>query len=496
MTISNNEATHFSAQAAAHSRSTSEILSQTFQIFSKNFTHFAGLSLLVMAPLAVLGLLLTQLRADPDWFEESFTDATSTTSSVRAFSQMTNSLVSSCVGLLALIVGAFFPWMEGALTYSLFERVLGREPSVRDAYRATQSRWGSLWGSNFLARLGLNAPLILVSCIGGFALAIMLAAITNGAVSGDSNLGLALGLGSVCLVPLIAGYLIYALVMGVNWRFRAPVIVAEGADTTRSLGRSIELAKGMRGSLLGRMLVFWIIEAVFVGGPALAAYGLREASYVISEGGGLAYAASILFLVIAGVTQIVITPLHIIYVALLYLDVRVRKENLLLQPTRPTPIEPVLIPAAITMPTATVVTPAAPISPVLPAPGIPMPSIAPSPALAPSAQTPVDPLSTPAQKIGALFNRMRTEGPSADLLNDLGMAYMDVGDLGGALDAFTRARDLAPNDADIAYNLVLLHRARKDTGSARNMMQEYLRLETNPADVERVRGDARFSDLI
>jgi hypothetical protein len=319
----------------------------------------------------------------------------------------------------------------------------------------------------------------------------MLAAITDGAVSGDSNLGLALGLGSVCLVPLIAGYLIYALVMGVNWRFRAPVIVAEGADTTRSLGRSIELAKGMRGSLLGRMLVFWLIEAVFVGGPALAAYGLREASYVVSEGGGLAYAASILFLVIAGVTQIVITPLHIIYVALLYLDVRVRKENLLLQPTRPAPSEPVLIPATTKVSVAPTVASVAPIAPINP-----MPSVAPPPMLAPSAQTPVDPLSTPAQKIGALFNRMRTEGPSADLLNDLGMAYMDVGDLGGALDAFTRARDLAPNDADIAYNLVLLHRARKDTGSARNMMQEYLRLETNPADVERVRGDARFSDLL
>ena len=91
---------------------------------------------------------------------------------------------------------------------------------------------------------------------------------------------------------------------------------------------------------------------------------------------------------------------------------------------------------------------------------------------------------------------MRTEGPNADLLNDLGMAYMEVGDLGGALDALTRARDLAPGDADITYNLVLLHRARKDTPSARSMMQEYLKLETNPADIERVRGDARFSDLL
>jgi tetratricopeptide (TPR) repeat protein len=208
------------------------------------------------------------------------------------------------------------------------------------------------------------------------------------------------------------------------------------------------------------------------------------------EGGGLAYAISILFLVIGGITQLVITPLHIIYVALLYLDVRVRKENLNLQPAHtpaPKVIEPVLIPATTT---PSVVMPAS-VAPIIATPS--------SPPAAPASAMPASPvgsIATPAQKIGALFNRMRTEGPSADLLNDLGMAYMDVGDLGGALDAFTRARDLSPKDADIAYNLVLLHRARKDTPNARSMMQEYLRLETNPADVERVRADARFSDLI
>ncbi len=477
----NADTTYFDAQP----RSTLELITQTLQIFGKHFSHFAGLSLLVMGPLALLGLLGGVFSGQATMSLQN--NITGTSSSVQAFSQVTGSIISSCTGLLVLIAGVFFPWMEGALTYSLFERVLGRAPGVRDSYHATQSRFGSLWGSNALARLGLVAPLIPALCIGVVVIAVMGAAIDGGS-SGDQNMGLALGIGSVCLIPLMAAYLIYALVMGVNWRFRAPAIVAEGVDTTRALGRSIELAKGQRSSLLGRMLVFWLIEAVFVGGPLLAAQGLSLASYQITNGSGVAFAGSILFLLIGAVAQLVITPLHIIYVALLYLDVRVRKENLTLQPTRPTApavIAPVLIPAATVVapalpPVAPIITPSAPVGAVS--------SISPL--------NPISAIATPAQKIGALFNRMRTEGPNADLLNDLGMAYMEVGDLGGALDALTRARELAPGDADIAYNLVLLHRARKDTPSARSMMQEYLKLETNPADVERVRSDARFSDLI
>ena len=476
-TAADTNTTYFDAQP----RSTSELITQTFQIFGKHFAHFAGLSLLVLGPIALLSLLggvfSNQLTLS---MQENITGNTSI---VRSFAQTSSNLIAFCTTALILIVAIFVPWMEGALTYSLFERVLGRAPSVREAYKAAQPRFASLWGSNFIARLVLFAPLLLLSCLGSCFI-FFIGAATAGDTSADaSNLGLTLGLGAICLVPLLTAYIVFLLVVGVNWRFRAPAIVAEGVDATRALGRSTELAKGMRVSLLGRMLVFWVAEAILVIGPNLASTGLSFASSQITEGSGLAFAGSILFLLIGLVAQLVVTPLHLIYVALLYLDVRVRKENLFVPPVRSAVIEPVLMAPA----------PPQPMTPALPLPPV-------TPVYTPSTQNiptaPIGALATPAQKIGALFNQMRMEGPNAELLNDLGMAYMEVGDLGGALDALTRARELAPNDADIAYNLVLLHRARKDTASARSMMQEYLKLETNPADVERVRNDVRFSDLI
>jgi cytochrome c-type biogenesis protein CcmH/NrfG len=103
---------------------------------------------------------------------------------------------------------------------------------------------------------------------------------------------------------------------------------------------------------------------------------------------------------------------------------------------------------------------------------------------------------TPAQRVGVLFNRIRVEGENAQMLNDLALALMEIGDWGGALDALTRARTIAPTDPDVVYNLMVLYRERRDTMAARRMMQEYLRLETDPNELAAVRNNPRFKDLL
>jgi cytochrome c-type biogenesis protein CcmH/NrfG len=103
---------------------------------------------------------------------------------------------------------------------------------------------------------------------------------------------------------------------------------------------------------------------------------------------------------------------------------------------------------------------------------------------------------TPAQKIGVIYSAMRTQGESPRLLTELGKAFQQVGDLGGALDALTKARALAPYDANIAFNLATLYRDRKDLNSAREMMAEYMRLETDLNDLAQIRANPNFRDLI
>ena len=103
---------------------------------------------------------------------------------------------------------------------------------------------------------------------------------------------------------------------------------------------------------------------------------------------------------------------------------------------------------------------------------------------------------SPGRRIGVLYNRLRAEGDSAKLLNDLGLAYMEVGDTWGAVEMFDRGRAIAPNDADLAYNLMLAQLQGNDMNAARKQMSDYLRLETDPDDAARVRNTPRFKDLL
>ena len=103
---------------------------------------------------------------------------------------------------------------------------------------------------------------------------------------------------------------------------------------------------------------------------------------------------------------------------------------------------------------------------------------------------------TPAQRISALFKRLRTEGENAEILNQLGLAYQEVGDLFGAQDSFTRARALAPDNPQYAHNMALLQKDRRDLPAARQAMSDYLRLETNSAERQKVIENPALKELL
>ncbi len=103
---------------------------------------------------------------------------------------------------------------------------------------------------------------------------------------------------------------------------------------------------------------------------------------------------------------------------------------------------------------------------------------------------------TPAQRISLLYPRLRNDADNPALHNELGMAYQQVGDLYSALDSLNRARALAPRNAEYAYNLALLQRARKDMASARRALADYLQLETDAAERQKVLDDPALRNLL
>jgi hypothetical protein len=473
-------------------RTIGEVIGLTLSLYRKHFLSFLGIAAVVAVP----GLILASLSnlipaAQAALAPEAFIDPSADLGAVAGVVGLL-SFGALCVSVLALVYGIFWPLMEGALVHSTIERMLGRAPSLGASYGEARKHWGPLWGSNILAQLGIFAALFAAYVMLAFGLGIAAAA---GMSQGDGAAGtLAVGLSLLCLPVLLIGVVI-AIVLSINWVFRAPAVMGESIDSIQALRRSTAIARGDRWRLFGRYVLLFAVEFVVLALPALLVLAIVGIGAVIAPSrtpeealralvptiiGGTVLSVALTF-----VGMLLLVPLRAIFTVVNYFDMRIRKENLELTLAQPAPVAeaPAAPPATVQPATAVVVT-APPTRAVAPVVGIYTPA-------------PMD-LSTlsPGQRVGVLFTRVRTEGDNPQTLNDLGMAFAAVGDSSGALDTLARARRLAPHDPDIAFNMAQVHLSRKEDDAAREMLQEYLRLETNPEDAARVREDPRFQRLL
>ncbi len=113
------------------------------------------------------------------------------------------------------------------------------------------------------------------------------------------------------------------------------------------------------------------------------------------------------------------------------------------------------------------------------------PASSPRSTLLPRWEAPLDQL-TPGQRLSFYYEKVRRHGETAHDLNEMAAALMEIGDWWGAQSWLNRARTLDPRNADVVLNLATLHYRRRDYDAARDLLREYLRLETNPEKLARV----------
>ena len=312
------------AQPALQPLGAVELLRQVLVLYRRHFWTLLSAALVVMGPLAALNLVgyaatLAQLSS-PALFGTPSQPA-SPSAAMTALLALMSSL---CAGLLALGLGVLAPWMGGALTYGSIERMLGRRPGWRLAYRASLPRWPSLWGANFARQVVLALCLLpLMAMLYG-----LLAAMALGRSAPGDVVSGAAGLLAVCSPVALLG-LALALIAGVHWSLSEPVIVGESAGAMKSLSRSSALVAGMRWRMLGRLLILWLAQAVLTVLPSSA---LSWAAFAWSAepipAGGWAPAVFVALSLFVSAASVIYAPFHALYVTANYLDLRVRKERL------------------------------------------------------------------------------------------------------------------------------------------------------------------------
>lgn len=274
-----------------------EILDGSFNIYRRHFGLFMRLSIvLVWLPTAIGVYLQVRFSGTP-------------LEILSVFEQHT--LVSVLLVLVGVVVWTTAGLLLKAGTIRIIsDSYLGQEPDL---------------GASLRFGVAKIIPLLLVTLSKGLLLILMYA-------FGALGIGLAVVLGRLA-GPAIAGLMLVAGIVGLAWfviwvacgyGVTTPIVVLEDLSSSfDAFGRSWELTRGERGKVFGTVAVTWLMSQFL---PQLVVGGISGA---IGAAGNATLQP--VFVVVASLMGIVLSPILPCALTLLYYDLRVRREAFDLQ---------------------------------------------------------------------------------------------------------------------------------------------------------------------
>ena len=277
-----------------------EILDGAVQTIRQNPKVMLGLSAVVNLVLSVVVVLLQigTLRSD--------FAALGGSSSADSATAGAADVVSSLVAALLQAVGTTI--LTGLLVIAVSDAVLGRRPGIGEVWQRARDRIWALLGVTVLVFLAI-AGLLALCVVPGI---VVLAA------GGAAAVGILL-----LVVGIIAAIVLVPWVV-IRWLFAPPTVLLERTGVRASLGRSWRLVAGSWWRCFGIVLLAQLIASVLSGVLqvpfVLAGLAIRDA--------GSDTVAIILTVVGGAIARTLIAPFSASILALLYIDLRMRREGL------------------------------------------------------------------------------------------------------------------------------------------------------------------------
>ena len=291
-----------------------ELFNGAFQAVRVNPQTMFGFAFAIMA---VVGLV------------QAFFASSSTSSLTRALSSGdTEDLVYSLGGSmgsfvtsgLTLLATAF---LSGMLALTVWDAVLGRKSSPADAWHRFSPRFVPVLLATLLIGIIEFVVIVLVLLVFmiPFFLVVVNAASARSYDSASASIGGALSIIFLMIVALI----VVACFFTVKFAFTSSAVVLEGLGPVDAIKRSWSLSKGSFWRILGRILLIGVVIGLIssvLGGIVGAILGVGAAA-ADSVGMLVAFSAFVSALLSA-----VVIPVQSSFYTLMYLDERMRKENL------------------------------------------------------------------------------------------------------------------------------------------------------------------------
>ena len=260
---------------------------------------------------------------------QAFFASSSTSSLTRALSSgdtedlvysLGSSMGSFVTSGLTMLATAF---LSGMLALTVWDAVLGRKSSPADAWHRFSPRFVPVLLATLLIGIIEFVVIVLVLLVFmiPFFLVVVNAASARSYDSASASIGGALSIIFLMIVALI----VVACFFTVKFAFTSSAVVLEGLGPVDAIKRSWSLSKGSFWRILGRILLIGVVIGLIssvLGGIVGAILGVGAAA-ADSVGMLVAFSAFVSALLSA-----VVIPVQSSFYTLMYLDERMRKENL------------------------------------------------------------------------------------------------------------------------------------------------------------------------
>ncbi len=219
----------------------------------------------------------------------------------------------SVQGIAGIISAAAIVLITGMLVLSVTNAVVGVNLDLRATWEAVKPHIWRLIGTALLVWLIMLALVALT-------VALPVGIVFIGLASGTENIGV------IALAMILLVLIGSALIVWINVRlYFAPVAtVVEGASPTEAISRSWRLSRGAFWRMFGRVLLMGIIQSIVVG---LLSGTLSM--LVVLAGSVIPWAISVFLLTfLTSLVTGLAMPFVASYTSLMYVDERMRKEDL------------------------------------------------------------------------------------------------------------------------------------------------------------------------
>jgi len=291
-----------------------ELFNGAFQAVRVNPQTMFGFAFAIMA---VVGLV------------QAFFASSSTSSLTRALSSgdtedlvysLGNSMGSFVTTGLTMLATAF---LSGMLALTVWDAVLGRKSSPADAWHRFSPRFVPVLLATFL--IGIIEFVLIVLVLLVFMIPFFLVVVNAASARSYDSASASIGGAFAIIFLMIVALIVVGCFLTVKFAFTSSAVVLEGLGPVDALKRSWSLSKGSFWRILGRIWLIGIVTGLtsaVLGGIVGAILGVGAAA---ADSVGLLVAFSAF---LSALLSAVAIPVQSSFYTLMYLDERMRKENL------------------------------------------------------------------------------------------------------------------------------------------------------------------------